>query len=372
MRTGSISVKSKVLFFTGSQSLMGGTERACANTARLLSQNNFSVSVLSLYEGKRSGYPLPKKVELHELYETRPKGVIGFLGGVWRLYRFVRQQKPDVVVAVESISFLYFLSLIFRRQRPTLINWEHFNAGITLGRYSRQLARKLAIRFADQIVVLSDYDVDLWQKELSAPPGKLRRIYNVNPYEGRLATPVSKLNGQGRHSVIAAGRLTAQKGFDLLIEAWAKIPMDVRSTWQLKIFGEGPDRAALSQQITVLGLDSEVSLPGQCGDIAEEYMVADVFVLPSRFEGFGLVLIEALSFGLPVISFDCPAGPSEIVQDGVNGRLVPPLDPRELAYALAQLMSDEADRKAISSKTFAGLERFSSQIIGVQWQDLVR
>jgi len=364
-------VTSKVVFFTGSQSLMGGTERACANTARLLSECDQAVGILSLYRGKNSGYQIPEAVELHELYDARPKGLTGFLGGAWRLYRFVKREKPDYVVAVESISFLYLLSLFASPRRPVLINWEHFNASITLGRFSRKLARTLAVWFADQIVVLSDHDLFLWQKKLGAPSSKLKRIYNPNPYEGPLSTMPAESFEDGRLSVIAAGRLTAQKGFDLLVEAWAKVPEEVRSGWQLKIFGDGPDRASLSKQIVNFGLGDEILLLGQCDDIAREYMQAEVFVLPSRFEGFGLVLVEALSFGLPVVSFNCPAGPSEIVQDGVNGILVPAMDIGELANALAQLMSDDGKRAAIGLRAPSGLDRFSSPVIRNQWMELI-
>lgn len=359
-------------FFTGSQGLAGGTERACADVANTLDDAGYSVTILSQYNGCRSSYTVNNNVKLKELSSERSRGIIGYFKTSWKAFLFVVKNRPDALIAVESQSFLFLILCFFLPSRPAVINWEHFNASINLGRVSRSFARRLAAKFADYIVVLSDYDLGLWENNLGTPTSKLRRIYNLNPYDERQSELPVKSFKDGSLSLIAVGRLTEQKGFDLLVDAWARIPAEARSKWHLKIFGEGPDRVALSQKIAALGLDDEVFLAGQCNDIAQEYMKADIFVLPSRFEGFGLVLVEALSFGLPVISFDCPAGPAEILHDGVNGLLVPPSNIDELANALTKFMNDDSVRADFASKTHVGLERFSSSAIREQWQDLIR
>src|SRR5690554_5179258 len=134
----------KVCFFTGSQSLAGGTERACASVAGLMAGRGYSVDVLSLYNGKKSAYPLPENVCLRELYQSRPRGLRSILGGMIGVWRDVLTRKPEVLVAVESMSFLCFLMVLLMPRRPALVCWEHFNASITLGLRSRHFARKVA------------------------------------------------------------------------------------------------------------------------------------------------------------------------------------------------------------------------------------
>src|SRR5690554_2374496 len=148
----------KVCFFTGSQALRGGTERACSDVANTLDRAGYSVTILSQYNGTKSSYEVGSEIRLKELYSTRPAGPLGYFKTSWSLFRFIKKNRPDVVVAVESLSFLFLLSVFFVKNRPFLVNWEHFNAKIDLGLKSRNLARRLAVWVSDQIVVLSDKD----------------------------------------------------------------------------------------------------------------------------------------------------------------------------------------------------------------------
>ncbi len=360
----------KVCFFTGSQSFPGGTERACSDVANTLGRAGYLVTILSQYNGTKSSYPVGSNVDLRELFQSRPRGLLGFFKTAWRLFWFVKNNRPDAVIAVESLSVLFFLFVFFRSNRPLVINWEHFNARIDLGLNSRKLARRLAVWFADQIVVLSDKDKGYWITQLKCPGAKLIRIYNMNPALGS----VIQLNDHDKplkHHVLAAGRLTHQKGFDLLIKAWYAIPDGQRRGWALRICGEGPERTRLEKLIAQFDLGEEVQLVGQVSDIKSEYEEADLFVLSSRFEGFGLVVLEALSFGVPVVSFDCPAGPSEIIEDGVDGLLVAAEDIEGLASAMASLIKSETRRLAMAKAALRERPQFSEKVVGAQWISLL-
>lgn len=362
----------KVCFFTGSQSLRGGTERACSDVCNLLVGLVPSVFILSQFSGLNSGYPVSDEVCLAELSDKKPEGILGALGIMLKLFLHVRKSRPDVIVLVESISFLYVLPLFFLVKRPVLINWEHFNAKATLGRRSRKLARWLASHLSDRIVVLSDADNEIWRRQYPSSEGKLVRIFNLNPYDAKLSLPIRGPIKKGRSNrVLAAGRLTKQKGFDLLLDAWATIPDDMRTGWELRIVGEGEGRPLLQEKIEKLGLGSQVQLDGHSDNMADEFLESDLFVLSSRFEGFGLVVVEALSFGLPVVSFDCLAGPGEILTHDFNGKLVPPENVDGLAEALAELMVNESLRHQMSKNTPVGLERFSQSEVRYQWLSLI-
>ena len=148
------------------------------------------------------------------------------------------------------------------------------------------------------------------------------------------------------------------------------IPVDQRKGWSLRICGEGNDRTMLESLIAQLGLGSEIQLVGQVSDIESEYEGAGLFVLSSRFEGFGLVVLEALGFGVPVVSFDCPAGPSEIIEDGIDGVLVSPEDVEGLACAIATVMNNEAKRLAMAKAALRERPQFTEEVIGAQWISL--
>jgi glycosyltransferase involved in cell wall biosynthesis len=192
----------------------------------------------------------------------------------------------------------------------------------------------------------------------------VRRIPNALPL---LDGGVSSLDSR---VVVAAGRLTGQKGFDLLIRAWASV-VESAPEWKLRIYGGGPLRGELERLVTSLGLSSSVSLMGATKQMGEELARGSLFALSSRFEGFGMVLVEAMSKGLPVVSFDCPRGPSEIVSDGVDGLLVPAEDVDGLARALVSLMGDEARRRSFGAAALQKSRRYSAEEIGARWDELL-
>lgn len=169
--------------------------------------------------------------------------------------------------------------------------------------------------------------------------------------------------------LVAAGRLVEQKGFDLLIAAFGRIAGRFPQ-WTLKIWGEGSERAALEQQCRQLGLQGRVVLPGtsrsHCGWIAG----SDVFILSSRFEGWGIVLLEAMAAGLPVISFDCQWGPAEMIRHDIDGMLVPREDVAQLADAMARMMDDPDLRRRMGNTARHSADRFRPEPVGKAW-DLV-
>jgi glycosyltransferase involved in cell wall biosynthesis len=213
----------------------------------------------------------------------------------------------------------------------------------------------------DALVVLTDDD----ERDYRGVAPVVRRIPNaLPPLDGGMASLDSQV-------VVAAGRLTGQKGFDLLIRAWASVIRE-QPSWKLRIFGGGPLRAELEGLASELGLSASVSLMGATRDIGSELARGSVFALSSRFEGFGMVLVEAMSKGLPVVSFDCPSGPADIVSHGRDGLLVPNGDVEALADALVELMDDPARRRSIGAAALETARRYDRDSVGRMWEDLLR
>ncbi|MCF3641696.1 glycosyltransferase family 4 protein [Rhizobium sp. TRM95111] len=178
-------------------------------------------------------------------------------------------------------------------------------------------------------------------------------------------------NRRGGNLLAAVGRLTHQKGFDLLLEAFAKIHRSFPE-WKLVIWGEGEDRAKLEEKRRDLGLDERVDLPGITKAPGQWVETADVFVLSSRYEGWGIVLLEAMAASLPVVSFDCEWGPRSMVTDGVDGLLVPNGDVEALAGALTSMLSDAKLRERLGARAAASAERYTPKRVLAEWDAVIR
>ena len=169
---------------------------------------------------------------------------------------------------------------------------------------------------------------------------------------------------------MAVGRLDWQKGFDTLIVAWKKVVARYPD-WQLDIYGDGPQKEALQRLIAAEGLQQSVFLRGRADDVASAYARHSLFVLSSRYEGFGLVLVEAGICGLPLVSFDCQQGPAEIITPE-NGILVRPVgDVAALATAISKLAGDAAMRRAMGQQALKLASQFNLNDIAGQWKDML-
>lgn len=222
--------------------------------------------------------------------------------------------------------------------------------------YDRRMASYIAR--ADALVCLTRHDAAQWPE-----------VNNVRVVTNPLTVEPKALSDVSTHRAIAAGRLEDQKGFDLLIEAWQGVYARVPD-WQLDIYGNGPDRECLQSQIDAAGLTQVVHLHAATPDIFARYAESSIYVLSSRYEGYGLVLAEAMSVGVPCVSFDCPYGPSDIIRDGEDGVLVPPMRTDLMADAIVRLATDMPLRQAMGQRARANIQRYAPASIMQQWQRL--
>ncbi|MBO0844054.1 MAG: glycosyltransferase family 4 protein, partial [Nocardioides sp.] len=220
-----------------------------------------------------------------------------------------------------------------------------------------------AVPMVDAFVTLTEADRRDYQRRY---PGTLvEQIPNASPFELRQRAPLTS------KVVVSAGRLVNRKGFDRLIAAWAALAPDLPE-WRLDIFGEGTCRRALEAQITTSGMSNAVRLQGFTRDLDQVLASAAVYAMSSRAEGFPMVLLEAMSHGLPLVSFDCPRGPAEIVEDGVTGRLVTDGDVGAYTRALRELISDEQRRRRMGAASYERARSYAMTTVSAQWEKLFR
>lgn len=289
-----------------------------------------------------------------------------------RLERYLVDNSQDVTISLGSLE-CFFLPSIKDGSKKVL--WFHFALNYdvmtchvsrfhavnrlvgTLKTYRRLwLARKY-----DQVVCLSKEDLKRWRRHLS----NVTQIYNP------ITITKTKDPDYSAKRVIAVGRLDGQKGFDFLIAAW-KLVHERFPDWLLDIYGEGDMREPLQRQIDGLALGDRVVLRGRTQNISQEYARHSIMVLSSRFEGFVLVLCEASACALPLVSFNCESGPSEIIEDHKSGILVKRVgDIQGLAFALGELMSNEYARRRMGQYAEQMSHRFGLSEIVEQWRELL-
>jgi glycosyltransferase involved in cell wall biosynthesis len=273
---------------------------------------------------------------------------------------------PDVVISFLSETNVLVLLAAMGLGIPVIVT-EHIDPRCyPLGR-AWKILRRLSYRRARRLVSASA-GVDEGFSWLPAA----RRVVIHDPVrlEESDSAASAPLTFPWRHRVLAMGRLEPQKGFDLLIDAFGRLAGDFPD-WGLAILGEGSLRPELSARIIALGLSDRLQLPGVTDSAAATLRHGDLFVLSSRYEGFGLALVEAMAVGLPVIATDCPSGPAEIVHPGEDGLLVPAENVTAMAAAMAQLMADPAQRRRLGENARASARRFDLSTVTQSWERLI-
>lgn len=280
------------------------------------------------------------------------------------LRRALQEAAPDI--AISFIAKTNLLTIIATRGMGVpLVVCDRLDPRAHPLSLGRRILRRLLYPRASRVVTQTDAALAFFAHDIQRRGRAIPNPVPVAPEAG--ADPPPAKTGR---LVIALGRLHEQKGFDLLVRAFQEAHAR-HSAWALEIWGEGPERPNLERLVDDLGLEGRVRLPGVTTAPYDVLRTADLFVMSSRREGFPNALCEAMACGLPVVSFDCPSGPAEIIRDGVDGVLVPPENVGLLAMTLDRMMSDEKERQRLGLRAVEVTQRFSTARVMALWDQLV-
>lgn len=351
----------KIMFFTGNMSCGGGTERVLSVIANGLSARGFRVFIVSLRGDGESFFSLQREIKVYWAEKERKK--TGIRGNLHYLAAVVDREGPESLVDVDIILGCYSFFLKHRRPELYWISWEHFTFchPFRKNRLLRKVIRRMVVTYADHLVVLTEKDRKDYERKLR-PRCPVTCIYNPAPYEGL------RLKQKEKRMIFAAGRLVREKGFDLLLKSFLLLE-DKYPQWSLVIAGDGREKKRLKRAAKAMGL-KRIYFIGTVVDIEKYYARAAFCALPSRYEGFGMTLVEAMSFMLPTVSYDCPAGPGEIITDGQDGFLVPPGDVERFAQKMELLMKDDRLRRRMGERAKKAVQRFDKERILDEWEKI--
>jgi glycosyltransferase involved in cell wall biosynthesis len=284
------------------------------------------------------------------------------------LKRDLMRIHPDITISLlrREINFLNGIHDGSKKigeihvHRDNYRNFKDENSNFIMDAFAKLWSRQLLnnLKKLDRFVVLTDKDRKAWT-ELS----NVVTIPNPSPFMPTTVSPLTEKR------IIAVARYSHEKGIDLLLEAWAKVEKRTKE-WRLDVYGDG-DTTAFNALIDRLGIDrNRCLLNGRTGDIEKEYLRSSIAVCSSRFEGFGMIIIEAMACGLAVVSFDCPWGPQSIIKNGEDGFLVENGNIEKMADALVRLIEDDNKRHTFAKNAIQNVKRFQMDRIAEQWREL--
>lgn len=348
----------KVLFLINDFSKRAGTERVTSIISSCLA-NDYSVGIISIKKLAGDFFDCSEKVEIHDLgISAKSNSFLRKIRALSEIRKNIKHINPDIIICVEVQLYLYcYFSGLCRHYK--CIAWEHFSYSCATHR--TKIIRQFVARKAECLIVLSEGDCQNYQTHI-------RNIRNIVVIKNPSTFKIEKAELK-RNNVIAVGRLDYQKDFESLINAWAMIEGQV-NPWTLQIWGEGPLHEKLQNQINNLGLRN-VYLMGFTDNVEKQMMESSIFCMTSKFEGYPMVLLEAISKGMPCVLFDFDYGPREIITDKETGRLIPMGNIEQFALALKELIECPEERELFSNEAIKIAAEYQIGVIAKQWNSLI-
>lgn len=357
-------MKKKVCFFSGDMTRSGGTERVALQIANALYQDGtYDICFVNLTQQQdQPFFPLHPGIQRYQLSHHWINPGPGYIPLIGKLRKFLKEKQIDIIIDIDIV--LDVLSIPASRHLKTkVISWEHFNCEFEQEILYRKLISRLTAHFSNYIITLTKDDKENYKRILGRKDN-ISAIYNMVPKMKR------DKHVQKENWIVTAGRLTYQKGIEYLSEIVVPI-LKKHNDWKWFILGDGEDRYLLEKTILENGLEDQLILKGTVNNVDWYLNRAKLFVLTSRYEGFGMCLVEAMQMYVPCVSFDIKIGPSEIINDKQNGLLIPPFECHQMVKEIDYLIENPELLEEFSTKTMIGFERFQDKYIIEKWKSIL-
>lgn len=347
---------SKILFFIPSLFNSAGTERISTSLANALQKKGYDVDFVVHSSNRESFYKLNSGINIYSLSLNGNINTHKIKAAI-RLRSLIKSHKYNIIINVGVACANVTMLVIPQILGCKVISWEHFSIkGLN---FKRRLKHYISVLFSNYTVVLTKADRSAYPKIFDCKMAVIPNFTDINPLQ--------KVSSLSNKVVLACGRLEEEvKRFNLLLRIWSRVHTKM-PRWILRIVGDG-DSSLLKNEAEELKINDSVQFIGRCSDMSVEYLKSSLFVLTSKYESFSLVIIEAKSFGIPVISFDCPFGPREIVRNGVDGLLIENDNTNDFSEAMIRLMKDEELRQNMGRSAILDyLDRWNVHKIIDKW-----
>lgn len=370
----------KIIYVAPHLSAIGGLERTLSDKANALVQRGHEVMLLTYSEVSTIlFYPLDSRVLVECLFcPFHRLFVYPFFYRLLYYFRIRRDFRmkfhnvietfsPDLIVVTVPNTEDYINDIMKSSCKAKIVIESHLNSNYVQGK--KTLTEKLlfflfppinSIRNADLLIALTRQDAFLWEKR---GVNRIKIVPNPLVINCSLDNNIRKKDNR----IIAVGRLDYQKRYDRLLDSFSLIA-DKYSSWYIDIFGEGLLETEILHKIESLGLNGRVNLLKPVRDISLEYQRSQFLVLSSDYEGFGMVIVEAMACGIPVVSTDCPSGPSEIIEDGRSG-LLSDMDIYSLASKIEWMIVHKYERVQMGKYASMSIEKYKIDTVINKWLD---
>ena len=348
----------KLLYITNGVRGVGGLERVLSiKTKWFIDHLGCDVHIIALNEAHQPFfYEFHPKIQFHDLQVNFRNYRSLFKSYIQGINQIIDRVQPDIILVCDDGLKGLFAPIWLKKNIP-LVYERHASLSLNAHGWKASLMKQ-ASKLYDRFVVLTADCATDWGS------GSNIRVI-ANP----LAQMPEQMSNLNSFRAICVGSLTYNKGYDLLIAALSQVRKDFPE-WKIDVYGRG-DVDAYQASANAYGLETQLRFCGATQHIEQEYQRADCLILPSRSEGFGMVLIEAMSYGVPCVAFNCPNGPRHIIQHGINGLLANSTDVDDLAKQIKAMFLDQAARKEMGRLARSSVSNsYPIDRIGVQWQQL--
>lgn len=363
-KNNSTNLRKKVVFLLTDATTKGGVQRVNSIIGNHLSDSH-DIHIVSIFsQNATPSYSYKERIHTEYLFKEHFDLRLNMLRYSLKICQVIRKIKPSIVV-VSGMGHVPAVLLSTPFHKCTLIAWEHqhYYFGRLFG--LEWIGRRLACCFFNAIITLTKKDYNTYLEKRISRRAEIYHIYNP------LMTNENRPYKHQLKSIVSMGSLTSQKGFDLAIKI-AKIIFKNNPEWKWHIYGDGSARDSLQKEIIANNLADNFILEGYSNNAYDLYNEHSIYCMTSRHEGFPMVLLEATAAHLPIVSFDCPCGPSEIIHDGHNGYLIPCFDISMFANKLNELMQSPSKRKEFSTNQSLNVEKFDLSLIINKWKTILK